>query len=113
LVQWRGQTVIRRALNPDTVRRWVAAGCAVLVLALTVLAVCPALHAWLHGEKQLDDDDDCAVVLFVQGVTPALAAIVAILIALRALAEDLPGPGVLVLDEVGFLRPPGRGPPSA
>ena len=89
----------------------VAAGCAALVLALTVLAVCPALHAWLHGEKQLDADDDCAVVLFVQGVTPALAAIVAVLVALRMLAEDLPAPWLLFLEARRFQLPPGRGPP--
>jgi hypothetical protein len=95
----------------ESIRRLVAAGCVALVLALTVLAVCPALHAWLHGEKQLDDDDGCAVVLFVQGVTPALAAIVATLVALRALAEDLPGPQVLFLATCRFQYPPGRGPP--
>jgi hypothetical protein len=103
----------RGPTNLDPFRRLVAAGCVALVFALTVLAVCPALHAWLHGEKQLDADDDCAVVLFVQGVTPALAAIVAILIALRALAEDLPEPPAFFLEARRFQRPPGRGPPLA
>ena len=113
LLWWPGQHVTCRAKQLDLLRRLVAAGCVALVLALTVLAVCPALHAWLHGEKQLDDDDDCAVVLFVQGVTPAVAAIMAFWVALRALAEDLPGPRVLFLEACRFLNPPGRGPPSA
>ena len=60
-------------------RRFVAA----LLLAhlLAVLVASPRLHAWLHpGEA--DDDDDCAVVLFLHGTVngaPPLPPIVAIL----------------------------------
>lgn len=35
------------------------------VLAVMVLAASPGLHRWLHGD--LDDDHDCAVVLFAHG----------------------------------------------
>jgi hypothetical protein len=91
--------------------RAVAAAGAALVLVLTVLAVCPTLHAWLHGEKQVDADDDCAVVLFAQGVTPALAAVVAVVAALRVLAEKLPDPARVFLAAPDFQFPPTCGPP--
>jgi hypothetical protein len=105
--------VSRRQRIPDLFRRLVAAGCVALVLTLTVLAVCPTLHAWFHGEKQLDDDDGCAVVLLVQGITPALAAIVALVVALRVLLERPPAPPPLLLAAARFQFPPGRGPPSS
>jgi hypothetical protein len=99
--------------NPalDRFGRLIAAVCVALVLALSVLAVSPSLHAWLHGEKQLDADDDCAVVLFAQGVTPVLAAVLVLVAALRALAENPPAPRLLVLEAPCFRLPPGCGPP--
>ena len=102
----------RRRSALISLHRLVAAGGVALVLALTVLAVSPSLHAWLHGEKQLDADDGCAVVLFVQGVTAGLAAIVAVVGALRVLAEELPAPRQLLLGAPRFQFPPGCGPPS-
>jgi len=95
----------------DPLFRLVAAGCVALVLALAVLAVCPSLHAWLHGEKQLDPNDDCAVVLFAHGLTPALAAIVALFVALRVLGEKLPDAPRLFLAARPYQFPPGCGPP--
>jgi hypothetical protein len=95
----------------DRFGRLIAAGCVALVLVLSVLAVSPSLHAWLHGEKQLDADDDCAVVLFAQGVTPVLAAILALAVALRILAEKPATPRLLLLEAPGFKLPPGCGPP--
>ncbi|MGD1030909.1 MAG: hypothetical protein ABSA05_07170 [Opitutaceae bacterium] len=103
----------RRRSAPDPFSRLVAAGCIALVLALTVLAASPPLHAWLHGEKALDADDDCAIVLFAQGVTPVLAAALAMVIALRAMAEDLPAPLRLHLEAPRFELPPGCGPPQS
>jgi protein-S-isoprenylcysteine O-methyltransferase Ste14 len=105
--------MILRPDHRDALRRGVAAGGVALVLALTVLAVCPSLHAWLHGEKQLDPDDACAVVLFVQGVTPALAALALLLVAWRLLGETLPTPRRLRLPALPFVFPPGRGPPAS
>lgn len=102
-----------RQTSRDRLHRLVAAAGAALVLTLTVLAVCPSLHAWLHGEKHLDPDDDCAVVLFVQGVTPALAAIVTLLLALRVLGERVPAPRRLFLAAIHFQFPPGCGPPAS
>ncbi len=99
----------RNAIPP--LYRVVAAGAAALVLMLAILAVCPSLHAWLHGEKHLDADDDCAVVLFSQGVTPALAAITAVAATLRVLTEGIPAPASLHLTARHFQFPPACGPP--
>lgn len=83
-----------------------------LVLALVVLAVCPTLHAWLHGEKQLDDDDGCAVVLFAHGLTPAVAAIAVLEAVAFVIAWKCPDPGSAFVAEPGFSRPPSCGPPA-
>jgi hypothetical protein len=101
----------RRPIFPEPLRRLVAAGGVALVLALTVLSVCPTLHAWLHGEKQLDPNDDCAVVLFAHGLTPALAAVVLLGLLLPPRRETLRIPEVLFLVAPSFDLPPGCGPP--
>lgn len=101
----------RRPEILDPWRRLIAAAGVALVLALTVLSVSPALHAWLHGEKQLDPNDDCAVVLFAHGLTPALAALVLLGLYLRPRLERILFPDVLVLVAPSFDLPPGCGPP--
>jgi hypothetical protein len=101
---------LRRLADP--LRRSVAVLCTVLVLALAILAVCPKLHAWLHGEKQLDDDDGCAVVLAMHGITPAAAALAVLVVALLVYADRVPRPVVLLLAEPRHELPPGRGPPA-
>jgi hypothetical protein len=83
-----------------------------LVLALTVLAVCPSLHAWLHGEEHLDNDDGCAVVLFIHGATVAAATAIVAAVTLRATADRLPAPAELLLGAPRFQFPPGCGPPA-
>jgi len=95
----------------ELMRRLIAAGGVALVLALTVLAVSPALHAWLHGENQLDPNDDCAVVLFAHGLTPALAALVLLGLVLRPRLEQPSAPDLLFLVAPSFDLPPGCGPP--
>jgi hypothetical protein len=107
----RPPVISRRDYFPDPWRRLTAAAGVAVVLALTVLAVSPTLHAWLHGEKQLDANDDCAVVLFAHGLTPALAALVLLGLFLRRRPEILPLPAVLFLVEPSFDLPPGCGPP--
>jgi hypothetical protein len=92
-------------------RRLVAAAGVALVLALTVLSVSPSLHAWLHGEKQLDPNDDCAVVLFAHGITPALIALALLGLLLPPRREKLPLPEILFLAAPSFSHPPGCGPP--
>ena len=55
-------------------RRLVAALLLAHLLAVLALAASPRLHAWLHpGEA--DDDDDCAVVLFLHGTVDGAAAV--------------------------------------
>jgi len=47
--------------------RLLAAGLALLVLALTLLASAPGLHAALHGDSsEVHDDNACAVTMFAQ-----------------------------------------------
>jgi hypothetical protein len=101
----------RPIIFPEPLRRLVAAAGVAVVLALTVLAVSPALHAWLHGEKHLDPDDDCAVVLFAHGLTPALAVVLLLGQFLRPRREKPPAPEILFLVAPSFDLPPGCGPP--
>ena len=101
---------LKTAITPFC--RFVAAGCAILVVALVVLAVCPALHAWLHGERTLDADDDCAVVLVANGVTPAAAAVAVIAVFLCVWREKIPEAVAVFLAEPRHRHPPGRGPPA-
>lgn len=96
----------------DFLRRLVAAGGAVLVLALTVFAASPALHGHLHDATHTEHDESCPIVLFASSAdAPAtpLAAPVPLTTA-RTLA-----PGIvreLFLSSPRYLRPPERGPPA-
>jgi hypothetical protein len=101
----------RRPPALENLRRLAAGGAALLVLALAVLAVSPSLHAWLHGEKVLDADDGCAVVLFAQGITPALGAALLVVAALRRLPERLAEPFAPSFAAPAHQLPPGCGPP--
>ncbi len=48
-------------------RRLLAAGLALLVLALTLLATAPGLHAALHSDcNEPHDDNACAITMFAQ-----------------------------------------------
>jgi hypothetical protein len=96
----------------DTLRRLLAGAAAVLVLMLAVLAVSPSLHAWLHGEKTLDADDGCAVVLFAQGITPAIGAALLVAAALRRLPGRLAEPFAPWFAAPAHQLPPGCGPPA-
>jgi len=103
----------RRNAALETFWRIVAGTCTALVVALVVLAVCPTLHAWLHGEKELADDDDCAVVLFANGVTTAATAIAVVAVFQRLSRERLAEPAALFFAEPRFQLPPVCGPPGA
>jgi hypothetical protein len=78
-----------------------------LVVALVILAACPTFHAWLHGEKALDADDDCAVVLFANGVTSAAATV-----AVAAFFICVWREAILETDTVFFREPRHRLPPE-
>ncbi|MEY2881488.1 MAG: hypothetical protein RLZZ15_3868 [Verrucomicrobiota bacterium] len=102
--------VPRRAVQ-DWFRRIFAAGAALLVLALTVLAVSPELHHWLHGDENSGGDDGCVVVQFSTGVSVANATItMAPPIALRA-DEARTTVREVFLVSPRYLRQPERGPP--
>ncbi len=102
-----------RSTTPSPLQRLLAAGAAALVLALAVLAVSPTLHAWLHGETQLDPNDSCAVVLFAHGLTPALTALTLLALALAPRRAVFPLPAPILVAEPAFDLPPGCGPPSS
>ena len=82
-------------------------------LIYDVLAVSPTLHAWLHGETQLDPNDSCAVVLFAHGLTPALTALTLLALALAPRRAVFPLPAPILVAEPAFDLPPGCGPPSS
>jgi|SRR5580658_6439372 hypothetical protein len=103
----------RRSSSVPRFFRLVSATCAALVLLLLVLDYCPRLHAWLHCEKHLDADDDCAVVMLANGVTTAASAIVVIAVFQRLWRETLAEPQVPLLLAPRFQRPPICGPPTA
>jgi hypothetical protein len=98
------------------------------VWALTVLAVSPALHAWVHGHEvaaavgdQPDDhgapvgdaDHVCAVTFFASGATALLAFCLLMLV--RPLARGIV---LRASDEIAIARPrywlvPAHAPPAA
>jgi hypothetical protein len=84
----------------------------VLLMLLAAAAACPALHHWLHGEDAHDSDDNCAVVLFANGITLAAAAVAAV--APRTSWREFRPSAVeeIFLASPRYLRQPERGPPS-
>jgi hypothetical protein len=97
---------------PAPFLRLIAGGCAALVLLLVVLEACPPLHAWLHGEKELDADDNCSVVLFANGVTPAGETVALVAIVLFVWRAVFPPPTAIVLAQPRFRLPYGQAPPA-
>ena len=97
-------------------RRFAAVGCAALVLALTVFAVCPTAHSLLHDDEHQHavSEEPCAVVMFASGVSLPLAPLTLtppteiVLVAALAVA----GRDVLLIAP-RYLRQPERGPPSS
>lgn len=115
---------LRHLANP--LRRALAVLCAGLVMALSLVAVSPELHEWLHAAEQehtchhhhkktkpsAEHEHDCAVVLFTSGVDLPVAPIA--LTPPRVVVE-----GVSPVTEAEFylvspryLRHPERGPPA-
>ena len=89
----------------------IAVGGIALVLALTVLAVSPQLHAWLHGDAGMADHA-CAVTLFQQGVVAATAGIILAATVLVFLARVAVMPAELHLAPLPYRLHPGRAPPA-
>jgi hypothetical protein len=124
-----------RSNPPSLLTRLTASLGVALVLVLTVLAVSPALHAWLHktpptvapcghdhgpaphapdDDHDHNDDAGCVVTLFAHGGSELAAAPTLLVAPARALVGDL-------LLSVEFCAPsapahtlpPGCGPPAA
>ena len=93
-------------------RRFCAAGAAVLVLLLTAFAVSPQLHGWLHHETA-DHDDGCAIVLFSNGVTLAAGYVALTPPSMERQVERVSAPREIFLVPARYLRQPERGPPVA
>jgi hypothetical protein len=90
--------------------RWAAGFCALLVLALGLLAISPQLHAALHGDAN-HQDHACAVTLFSHGVeTAASGNCLASTPALFPAGPCAIQPALPVA-EVPCRLPPGCGPP--
>ena len=102
----------RRRFRLRPTHRLLAAGCAALILLLTILAASPELHQRFHHETQPDRDDGCAVVLFSLGITGAAAAAILVVVA-QCLAEKVvTAPAGVDLTAPRFQHPPGCGPPA-
>jgi hypothetical protein len=93
--------------------RILAAGCAALVLALTIFAVSPAAHGLLHddGHEHAVSDDACAVVMFASGVSLPVAPIAVIPPTAVACAISPVTAAEVFLISPRYLRQPERGPP--
>ena len=98
----------------ERLRRVLAAGCAALVLALTVFAASPVAHSWLHLDADshaTTDTDTCAVTLFASGVALPVGPI-AVTPPVAVPHTILPATAAEVfLISPRYLRQPERGPP--
>lgn len=109
----------------ELVRRALAAGCAALVMALTLFAASPLAHDWLHAaEKRHTCHDhpapvpsaeghDCAVVLFASAADVPVGPLA--LLPPRVLAGALSPvtAAEFFLISPRYLRQPERGPPTS
>ena len=104
-------TLRRPWLLAETPRRLLAAGGIALVLLLSVLAVNPELHRFIHGDADAGHEDGCAVVLFAHGVsTPFDSAVLAVTPA-QWIALSRPESVEIFLTSPRYLHQPERGPP--
>lgn len=100
-------------LSAGALRRVLAAGCAALVLALTIFAASPAAHGLLHDDEDHHavSDDACAVVMFASGVSLPVAplAITPPTAVVQGISPITAADVFLVSPR--YLRQPERGPP--
>ena len=80
------------------------------VLMLAVLAASPAAHHWLHADAD-QQDHECAITLYAQGVTTAVVGVALAIIAWRLLGLSRSAGIELFLSAPRFLHLPGRAPP--
>ena len=95
--------------------RFLAAGSAVLVLLLTVLAVSPQLHADFHAHDAetgaAHTDDGCVVALFAGGVTATPAALFLAAPTTAHAAVAFTPRAEIFVSPPRYLHQPERGPP--
>jgi len=105
--------VIPLSPRPSLPHRLFAVAALLLVLALTVLAASPDLHARLHAgdSDAVAHETGCAVTLFAQGVEPLLALVLLLAPLVRVIVAP-PAARELFLVRPRFLRIPERGPPG-
>lgn len=98
-------------IRPEYLRRIVGAGLAVMVLLLTVCAASPTLHEEMHCAGESGSDDQCAVVLFTNGVSlPAEPITFAPTWSVQCASVVSTAEGLFLVSP-RFLRQPERGPP--
>jgi|SRR5690606_13182711 len=96
---------------PTPWRRPLAAGLAVLVFGLSLLASAPGWHQELHPDAH-EAEHSCAITLFADGLTPASVGVVLAFVA--GVSCTIFRPRSIDAIEHGLaLRPPVRGPPAA
>jgi hypothetical protein len=107
--------------------RLLAAGCAALVLALTIVAASPAAHTWLHTVEQHhtcphhpepealpqahDHAHECAVVLFASSAEVPVEPLALTPPRLLAIGVSPVTAADIFLVSPRYLRQPERGPP--
>ncbi len=101
----------RLRLFADGPRRFIAAGSAALVFALTVFAASPVLHGWLHKSHAVAGNDDCAVVLFASGVSLPLDLPTIAPPSATWVEQPRVVTAEIFLASPRYLRQPERGPP--
>lgn len=83
---------------------------AATVLMVAVFAASPNVHQWLHADAD-HTDHECAITLYAQGVTPAAAGVVLLVVAWRLLGISRKLEAELFLPAPRYLHLPGRAPP--
>lgn len=107
----RRRTLQSAGTAPPLFTRLLAAGCAALIVALSVLAVSPTLHDWLHGHDS-PTNDQCAVVAFAGGIVLAAAAVAVAAPRIGWCERARVFPRTFFLVTPRYLRQPERGPPA-
>lgn len=104
-------TGLHRPALPEWPRRLMAAGAAVLVLTLSVLANSPQLHRWLHPDAD-HSDHECAITVFHHGVTQAMVGVALVVLPLLPIARMAMAPAEPDLVAPRYRLSPGRAPPG-
>ena len=97
--------------RPTAAMRWIAAGGALLVWALGLLAVNPELHELLHPDAGLADHE-CVITLFSHGADDGAAQPVVVVAPLFRSEERQATPVVRLAAAPDYRLLPGRAPPA-